>query len=70
MIFQRTGLVDEVALIEALKNKRIAGAGLDVFTQEPLPIDSPLLKLNNVGELIEIILREQNPPQKNVFYNN
>ncbi|NIS72263.1 MAG: hydroxyacid dehydrogenase [Proteobacteria bacterium] len=41
-------IVDEVALATALKEKRIAGAGLDVFQQEPLPSDSPLLQLDNV----------------------
>lgn len=41
--------MDEDALIEALKNKKIAGAGLDVFAQEPLPADSPLNKMDNVG---------------------
>jgi phosphoglycerate dehydrogenase-like enzyme len=44
----RGGVVDEEALIEALANRRIAGAGLDVFTFEPLPEDSPLCGLNNV----------------------
>ena len=41
-------VVDEVALIDALKEKKIAGAGPDVFEKEPLPIDSPLLKMDNV----------------------
>ena len=44
----RAGLVDEEALIEALQNHRIQGAGLDVFQKEPLPADSPFLKLDNV----------------------
>jgi len=44
----RGEVVDEGALIEALKEGRIAGAALDVYEREPLPADSPLLKLKNV----------------------
>ncbi len=44
----RGELLDEDALIEALREKRIAGAGLDVFEHEPLPLTSPLLELDNV----------------------
>ena len=44
----RGGIVDEVALVEALAERRIAGAGLDVFEKEPLPLDSPLRRLDNV----------------------
>ncbi len=40
--------VDEVALIAALRERRIAGAGLDVFQAEPLPADSPFWDLPNV----------------------
>jgi D-2-hydroxyacid dehydrogenase (NADP+) len=40
--------VDEAALIEALRERRIAGAGLDVFQSEPLPADSPFWDLPNV----------------------
>ena len=44
----RGGLCDEPALLEALREKRIAGAGLDVFRTEPLPADSPFWDLDNV----------------------
>lgn len=44
----RGRVVDETSLIAALREKRIRGAGLDVFVQEPLPSDSPLLQLDNV----------------------
>ena len=39
----RGGIVDEKALADAISEGRIAGAGLDVFTREPLPADNPLL---------------------------
>ena len=44
----RGGIVDEEALIDALREGRIAGACLDVFEEEPLPKDSPLWDLPNV----------------------
>ena len=44
----RGGLVDQPALIQALKTKQIAGAALDVFDEEPLPKESPLWELPNV----------------------
>ena len=44
----RGGTIDEAALAHALREKRIAGAGLDVFDPEPLPSDSPLWDMPNV----------------------
>ena len=44
----RGPLVDEQALVAALKNKAIAGAALDVFDTEPLPADHPFRTLPNV----------------------
>jgi D-3-phosphoglycerate dehydrogenase len=44
----RGALVDEAAMIEALKTGQIRHAGLDVFNVEPLPGDHPLTRLNNV----------------------
>ena len=44
----RGPIVDEAALLEALQARRIAGAALDTFSQEPLPQDSPLRTLDNV----------------------
>ncbi|XP_076243900.1 glyoxylate reductase/hydroxypyruvate reductase-like [Calliopsis andreniformis] len=43
----RGEVVDQLALIEALKNGTIRAAGLDVMTPEPIPLDSELLKLDN-----------------------
>ena len=44
----RGPIVHEAALIEALQARRLAGAALDVFEHEPLPLESPLLQMDNV----------------------
>ena len=43
----RGPIIDEAALIDALSHNRIAGAGLDTFDVEPLPVEHPFLKLDN-----------------------
>jgi phosphoglycerate dehydrogenase-like enzyme len=45
----RGPIVDEAAMLAALREKKIAGAGLDVFDIEPLPLDHPLRKMDNVA---------------------
>jgi phosphoglycerate dehydrogenase-like enzyme len=44
----RGSLIDETALIDALREKKIGGAALDVFEEEPLSADSPLWELENL----------------------
>jgi phosphoglycerate dehydrogenase-like enzyme len=44
----RAPIVDQAALLKALQDKKIAGAGLDVFEVEPLPLEHPYRKLDNV----------------------
>jgi len=44
----RGPIIEETALLAALREKKIGGAGLDVFDTEPLPIDHPLRKMDNV----------------------
>lgn len=48
----RGGIVDEAALAKAIDEGRIAGAGVDVFTAEPLPSDNPLMNVRNLDRLI------------------
>src|SRR6266702_2558450 len=44
----RGPIVDEMALLETLRQKKIAGAAIDVFSVEPLPVDHPFRKLDNL----------------------
>jgi D-3-phosphoglycerate dehydrogenase len=44
----RAAIVDEAALMKALQERKIAGAGLDVFMEEPLPLNHPYRKMDNV----------------------
>jgi D-3-phosphoglycerate dehydrogenase len=44
----RGPIIEEKSLTEALQAKRLAGAALDVFEVEPLPVDSPLMKMDNI----------------------
>ncbi len=64
----RGGLVDENALIQAIKTKQIAGAALDVFAQEPLSEDSPLWDLENVLITPHISGLSQHLPQETLDF--
>src|SRR5207249_6402818 len=55
----RGPVVDQTALYQALKDRRIAGAGLDVFEVEPIPPEDPLLSLNNVVLVPHIASRSE-----------
>ena len=48
IIISRGGIVDETALVDALRSGRLAGAAIDCFVQEPLPRDHPYFDLQNV----------------------
>ena len=70
----RGGLIDEEALYDALVSGKIAGAGLDVFEQEPPSPDSPLLKLDQLtagmhvgGSTREALERTGNAAVDSVF---
>jgi phosphoglycerate dehydrogenase-like enzyme len=63
----RGGVVDEEALVETLKNHRIAGAGLDVFVYEPIPYDHPLLSLDNVTLTPHIAGGKGNAAERQIY---
>ena len=60
----RGGVIDEPALIEALREHRIAGAALDVFDHEPLPADSPLWDLANINITPHISTTSEHFPRR------
>ena len=62
----RGPIVDEAALIDALRNGTIAGTGLDVFDQEPLPADHPFLQMDNT--LLTPHLGYATPEQLSIRY--
>jgi len=68
----RGNIIDEEALIKALQEHWIAGAGLDVFTSEPLPQDSPLWDLPNVIFTPHIAgsMEDYNAQSTSVFIEN
>jgi D-3-phosphoglycerate dehydrogenase / 2-oxoglutarate reductase len=70
----RGGIVDEKALHEALVSRRLAGAGLDVFEQEPPPVGQPLHGLSNVimaphvaGVTVEAVDRMSEQTARNIL---
>ncbi len=72
IVVSRGGIVDEEALAEALRARRIAGAALDVMAQEPLPQDSPLWGLDNVllSPHVSALTPEMYHGRKEVFKEN
>jgi phosphoglycerate dehydrogenase-like enzyme len=62
----RGGLVDQAALVDALRGGRLRAAGLDVFAQEPVPADNPLLGLDDVVVLPHVAWFTQETLQRSL----
>jgi D-3-phosphoglycerate dehydrogenase len=70
----RGGIIDEAALYDALTSGKLAGAGLDVFAQEPPPVPNPLFELPNViiaphvaGVTVEAVERMSEQTARNIL---
>jgi phosphoglycerate dehydrogenase-like enzyme len=66
-------VVDETALVEALKSGHLSGAALDVFEVEPLPVESPLWELDNVivsAHTTDVVPDLINAAQTDLFCEN
>jgi len=70
----RGGIIDENALIDALKSKKVSGAALDVFETEPLPMDNPLRTFENCifgthngSNTLEGVIRASNQAIEKLF---
>ena len=72
IVISRGGIVNEDDLIEALRSKSIAGAGLDSTIMEPLPSDSPLWDMSNViiSPHISALTPEMWQGRKDIFKEN
>jgi D-2-hydroxyacid dehydrogenase (NADP+) len=68
----RGAVVDEPALLEALRSNEIAGAGLDVFEQEPLPDNSPFWSRDDVIVTPHVAARSDTFPERfaSLFFEN
>lgn len=64
----RRPIIDEAALITALREKRIAGAAIDVFEQEPLPQEHAFRKLENIMATPHIAYSSESPLE--TFYKD
>ncbi len=72
IVMSRGGIVDEPALMDALRSGRLAGAGLDVMDQEPLPDDSPLWDMENVilSPHVSAMTEEMYEGRRQIFKEN
>lgn len=72
IVISRGGIVDEAALVDGLKSGRIAGAGLDVMAEEPLPEHNPLWDLSNVilSPHVSALTQEMWDGRREIFKEN